>query len=106
MDEEIKKLLQEHQEQTERYIGIIKEDSDQKFETIMEYVKDIPDIKERLTKVEEAVQEMPVINKRLDRIETTLDATFEKVGEVAIDVEVIKETVGTHSQEITQLKTR
>lgn len=95
-DSDLKKILQEQQKeteqyieevvvqerkQTERYIGALKEDFDHKVDAVMEYVKDIPPMKEK--------QEM----------------MFDTMGQMAEDITVIKEVVKDHSTEIQRLKT-
>lgn len=43
-DKEMKNILAEQQEQTERYLGALKKDFDSKLDAVLEYVKDIPAI--------------------------------------------------------------
>lgn len=66
---EFEEIFERYNERTERYIGALKEDFDDQLQAIFEYAKNIPTIK------------------------TKLDATFKKVGDIAIDVEMVKETV-------------
>lgn len=63
---ELKKILTEQRKEYEQYIGTLKEDFDHKLEAISEAVQTVPEIKK------------------------TVDLTFEKVGEIAVDLEVTK----------------
>ena len=74
--EEFKKIINKQQKQTEHYIGSLKEDFDHKIDAVLEYVKDVPAIKEK--------QEI----------------MFDKIGEVAENVTVIKESTKDHEQRI------
>jgi len=79
-NEEIKKLLIEQHEDTQRYLGAMQEHYDGKIAGVMELVQDIPAIKEKV------------------------DLTFDKVGEIAVDVEVVKEVIKDHSRSIAKLQ--
>lgn len=78
----IEGVLKKQQETTERYIGGLKEDFDHKLDVVMEYVKDIPAIKEKQ------------------------DMMFEQMGQMAVDIEVIKETVKDHEQRLQKVEAR
>lgn len=80
--DEMKALLREHQAQTERHMGALKEDFDHKLDVILEAVKNIPVIKE------------------------TLDRTFEKVGEITVDIEVVKTAIQDHEQRVRAVEER
>ena len=75
-------IVAEVTEKTERYIGALKEDFDHKLDVVLELVQDIPAIK------------------------TKLDLTFEKVGELAVDMEVVKEAVKDHEHRLQKLEAR
>lgn len=77
---ELKELLVQQQERTERYLGTLKEDFDHKLNAVLESVKDVPAIKEKV------------------------DLTFEKVGEIAIDTEVIKEAIKDHEHRLQRIE--
>lgn len=68
-EKKLKEILGEQQEQMERYVGGLKEDFDRKLEAVLEYVKDVPKIKERQ------------------------DVMFDQLGEVTKSTAVIKEAV-------------
>ncbi len=78
--EELRKILGEQREQTERYLGSLKEDFDHKLDAVLEYVKDMPTI----------------LNKQ--------DIMFDKIGEMAEDITVIKETVKDHERRLQRLE--
>lgn len=69
-------------ERIERYIGAVTQDFQHKMDAVLEYVKDIPAIKER--------QEM----------------MFETMGEMAEDITVIKESVKDHEHRLQKLEAR
>lgn len=45
--QDVDQKFEKQQEQTERYIGSLKEDSDHRLDAVLEYVEDIPEIKEK-----------------------------------------------------------
>jgi type IV secretory pathway ATPase VirB11/archaellum biosynthesis ATPase len=61
---------------------VLHEEMNDKFNVIMEYVRDIPEIKQRVTRLEE------------------------DLGVVGLDVSVIKNVVKQHSKDIADLKGR
>lgn len=63
-----------------REVGALKEDFDHKLDVVLEVVSVLPDIQQKL------------------------DATFEKVGEIAVDVDVIKTVVKDHEIRIQKLE--
>ena len=67
-------------ERMQRYIGGLKEDFDHKLDTVLEYVQDIPVMKQKL------------------------DATFEAVGALTVDVEVIKDAIKDHELRLQRLE--
>src|SRR3989338_8283117 len=69
MDKRFSVWAKESDERMQRYIGGLIEDFDHKIDTVMEYVKEIPDMKAKL------------------------DVTLEKDVEMAVDVEIIKNAV-------------
>lgn len=75
-------VLKKQQETTERYVGGLKEDFGHKLDAVMEYVKDIPAIKEKQ------------------------DMMFEQMGQMAVDIEVIKETVKGHEPRLQKVEAR
>jgi hypothetical protein len=77
----VSKMRKESDERIQRYLGGLKEDFDRKLDTIMEYVKDTPAIKK-------------------------LNITFDKVGEIAVDTEIIKEAVNNHERRLERLESR
>ena len=81
-NKEMKKILAEQQEQTERYLGALKEDFDSKLDAVLEYVKDIPAIKNR--------QEI----------------MFDKMGEMAEDVTIVKEVTKDQERRLQKLEAR
>lgn len=66
----------------ERYVGALKEDFDDKFDAVMEYVKDVPVIKEKQNMM------------------------FETMGEMAVDIAIIKEAVKDHEVRLQRLEAR
>jgi hypothetical protein len=62
--------------------GVLHEDLDDKLDVILEYVKDIPDIKGRLIKVEE------------------------KVDALTVEMRLVKGVIREHSADITELKSK
>ena len=63
----------------ERYVGALKEDFDAKLDTILEI---LPDMQRKL------------------------DVTFDKVGEIAVDMEMIKDVVKNHEERLQKLAAR
>lgn len=102
--DEIEKLLtrqadlvaKESDERIQLYIGGLKEDFDHKLDAVVEYVQDIPKIKE----------DVNVLQKDIAEMKPKLDATFEKVSEIAVDTEVIMESLKNHERRLQQLETR
>lgn len=86
--------LKESEARMQRYLGTLKEDTDHKLEAITEYVKDIPNIKERVGVLEEEVSEI----KKMGAV------TFEAVGDMAVDVEMIKESVKHHEERLSRIE--
>ncbi len=80
-EQKLREILSEQQKETERYIGSIKEDFDNKLDIVLEQTSVVPEI------------------------QRTLNATFDKVGEIATDVEMIKEVAKGHEQRIQKLET-
>lgn len=76
------KAVAKVEERFERYVGALKEDFDHKLDTVLEAVQPIPQIQE------------------------TLNATFEEVGKLRIDMEIIKHTVKNHEHRIQKLEAR
>lgn len=76
-EQHIDDKLKEYQEQTERYLGALKEDFDYKLDTVLEHVKTIEDKQ---------------------------DMMFDKIGVMAEDIEIIKDTVQNHERRITALE--
>lgn len=72
----------ESEERMKIYIGGLKEDFDHKLDVVMEYVQEIPAIKEKQ------------------------DMMFEKIGEMAIEIEVIKEAVADHSVRLEKVEAK
>lgn len=77
---ELKKILTEQRKEYEQYIGTLKEDFDHKLEAIHEAVQTVPEIKR------------------------VVDLTFEKVGEITVDLEVTKEVVKDHEQRLQKIE--
>lgn len=77
---ELKKILTEQRKEYEQYIGTLKKDFDHKLEAISEAVQAVPEIKK------------------------TVDLTFEKVGEIAVDLEVTKVVVKEHEQRLQKIE--
>ncbi len=82
MAKQAKEVAVGSDERMQRYIGGLKEDFDHKLGAVLEFVKDVPRIKQKL------------------------DATFDKVGEIAVDVEVIKEAAKDHERRLQRLEVR
>jgi hypothetical protein len=74
------RVTKESDKRMKDYIGALKEDSDHKLAAIMEYVKDVPAIKEKQ------------------------DVMFDKIGDMATDVVVIKDTVQNHERRLQRLE--
>lgn len=72
-------VLQKQQEQTERYVGALKEDFDHKLDVVMEYVKDIPAIKERQEMMFEQMATMMETDILLRESIRGLDKRLQKV---------------------------
>lgn len=104
---EIEEILTEH---TDRYIGALKEDFDHKIDAVLEYVKDIPQMKEDIAVLKEDVsglkEDVSVLKNDVGAMKPMLNATFEKVGEIAEAVTVIKETVKDHERRLQRLEAR
>ena len=64
---EIKKLLEDHRDKTERFIGAVTEDFCHKMDAVLEYVKDLPLIKSRqdmlIDQVAELTEDMVVVKE-------------------------------------------
>ena len=108
LDEKIDRALKESDERMERYIGILKEDSDDKLQAIFEYVKDIPGMKEDITTLKGDVRELKtdvsILKVEMKDMKNTQDVMFDKVGEIAEDVEVIKEGFKDHEQRLQRIE--
>lgn len=77
---ELRKILGGQQEQTERCLGSLKEDFDHKLDAVLEYVKDMPAIMDKQ------------------------DVMFDKMGAMAEDITVIKETVKDHEWRLQKIE--
>lgn len=66
----------------ERYIGVLKEDFDHQLQTVLEYVKDVPAIKEKQ------------------------DIMFDQMGVMTEDIAVIKEAVKDHEVRLQKIEAR
>jgi hypothetical protein len=78
----VKKQMEQQRKEFEHYTGVLAEDFDHKLQAVAESVQVLPEMQE------------------------TLNATFEKVGEISVDVEVIKETIQDHERRLQHLETR
>lgn len=74
------KAVAKAEKQFERYVGALKEDFDSKLDTVLEQTKAIPEMQQ------------------------TLNATFEEVGKLRVDMEVVKETIKDHEQQLQKLE--
>lgn len=83
-DRKIETLVKESDERAERYIGVVKEDSDHKFAVAMEVISSMQD--------------------KIQNIEQTVNATLEKVGEIAVDTEMIKAKVSDHDVRLQKIE--
>lgn len=79
-ERKLKEILQEQQEQTERYLGALKEDFDHKLGAVLEYVKDIPEMKEKQ------------------------DVMFDQLGQLTEVSTMIKEAVQDHEQRLQKIE--
>lgn len=90
----IKKELKDS-EDWQRYTGVLLEDMNSKYDAILEYVKDVPDMKEDIVRIltwEDDIKLIPVM--------------FEEIGKLRQDVEILKEAmrlVSKNSETIEQL---
>lgn len=80
MDERFERWSQESDERMQRYVGALKEDFNNKLQTVLEYVKDVPEIKR------------------------VLDLTFEEVGRLRVDMESVKFAINDLQQRVTVLE--
>lgn len=87
-------VSEQAQQQSEKYLGALKQDFDRKLDAVLEALQPMAAMQEKITNVEETVNEMAPI----------LDATFEKVGELAIEMETIKENLRDHEQRLQKVE--
>jgi hypothetical protein len=90
------KAVTKSEKRFEDYIGALKEDFDHKIEAIFEYVKDVPAIKKN---IEESKAE-------LNQIKDKQDIMFDKIGELAEDVNLIKEANKDYEVRLQRLMSR
>lgn len=81
-ERKLRQLFQEQQQQTEWYLGTLKEDFDEKLQTVLEQTKVIPEI------------------------QRTLNATFDEVGKLRVDMESVKDVIKDHSQRLQEIESR
>jgi hypothetical protein len=79
-EKKFREILGEQQEKTERYIGALKEDFDSKLQVVLEQTSVIPEMQQ------------------------TLNATFEEVGKLRVDMEAVKNIVGDHKVRLQKLE--
>ena len=91
MEKYIAKLKKESDAELKHYLGALKEDIAHKMDAIMEVVEPLIYLPAKVDRIDETVQEMKI----------TLDATFERAGELTEDVEVLKVTVARHQKQLT-----
>ena len=80
LDKQAEQLEQRIEKKFKDHVDTLKEDMDHRMDAIFEYVKDVPKIKEKV------------------------DLTFDKVGKMAVDIEILKETAHDHEQRIQVLE--
>jgi len=71
-----KEAAEEVEDRTKRHLGVLQEDFEHKVDAVIEAVEDIPNIKRKV------------------------DLTFDKVGGIAVDLEVVKKMVKEHEREL------
>lgn len=78
------------EDRTQRYVGSLQEDFDHKLDAVLEATQPIEKIQ----------QELSILKDNMEDVVPKIDATFEKVGEIAVDVEVIKTAVTEHERKL------
>lgn len=76
----------ESDERMQRYVGAMKEDTTYKMEAIREVVMPLLNLPEQVRRLQETTDEMKY----------TVDATFEQVGKLSEEHELLKQTVVRH----------
>jgi hypothetical protein len=81
-EKKLEEILSRQRQQTERYLGTLKEDFDHKLDAVLEYVKDVPAIKEKQ------------------------DIMFDQMGEMAENLTIVTEAVKNHEERLQQSEAR
>ncbi len=82
------------EDRTQRYVGALKKDFDHKLDAVLEAVQPIGKMQ----------NEISILKDNIEDMTPKVDATFEKVGEIAVDIEIIKATVKTHETKLQHAK--
>lgn len=85
----------------DNYTNVILEEMNGKFDAVMEYVQDIPEIKDRLTNVESTVE---YISDKADVIESVVKAHSHDIAEIKTDMNLVKSILNDHEDRITALE--
>lgn len=92
---DLSKILDDQRKQIEenfeRHVGAIIEHTDSKFEAVLEHSQLVGEKVDRL-------------ETRVDGIEKQQEVMFDKIGEIAEDVTIIKETVQDHEQKFNRVQ--
>ncbi len=97
-DKRVQRLSIEAEERTQLYFQA----AEARFSDKLESVRS--DLASKIDDVNDKVE--TILTTEIPEIKRKIDLTFEKVGEIAVDVEVIKETVKDHEVRIQRLEAR
>jgi len=82
------------------YTNTLLEDINDKFEAVLEATQPIPEMQKQIAIIPELQEKVALIPEMV----RTLDATFEEVGRLRIDVEDIKRSLGDINQRLAVLE--
>lgn len=90
----VKLATEESKEHTERYLGAMSEDFQGKLKVVAE----------NTTIISETREDMSVVKETTQRMEEKLDATFERAGELSVDMTTAQQNIHNHEKRITVLE--
>lgn len=130
-EQKLRQIFKEQQQQTERYLGVLKEDFDHKIDAVMEYVQDIPKMKDDIGVLQQDVgtlkedvsilkldvstlkqdvsvlkQDVSVLKQDVAEMKPLLNTTFDEVGKMRVEMESVKKVAKNHNQRLQKIESR
>lgn len=105
---QINRAVKESEKRIEIHIEVLKENIDHKIDPLTDKVDALQNSLGILQENDETLQSnieilqenIEILKEDVDEMKPVLDATFEKVGEIAVDIEIIKDAVKNHEMRL------